>query len=203
MQTNTLFAHQYLEEAKIIIDKLDHQAIEKMTQLLVALRERGGRLFLVGVGGGAGHAGHAVNDFRKLAGIESYSPSDNISELTARTNDEGWDTTYSAWMKVSKLNSKDMLFVFSVGGGDLEKNISPNIVRAVQYAKEVGANIIGVLGRNGGYTASVADACVIVPTVNPEMVTPHTESFQALVWHLLVSDPRLQQMSNKWESSVK
>ncbi len=203
MQTNTLFAHQYLEEAKIIIDKLDHQAIEKMTQLLVALRERGGRLFLVGVGGGAGHAGHAVNDFRKLAGIESYSPSDNISELTARTNDEGWDTTYSAWMKVSKLNSKDMLFVFSVGGGDLEKNISPNIVRAVQYAKEVGANIIGVLGRNGGYTASVADACVIVPTVNTEMVTPHTESFQALVWHLLVSDPRLQQMSNKWESSVK
>lgn len=203
MQTNTLFAHQYLEEAKIIIDKLDHQAIEKMTQLLVALRERGGRLFLVGVGGGAGHAGHAVNDFRKLAGIESYSPSDNISELTARTNDEGWDTTYSAWMKVSKLNSKDMLFVFSVGGGDLEKNISPNIVRAVQYAKEVGANIIGVLGRNGGYTASVADACVIVPTVNSEMVTPHTESFQALVWHLLVSDPRLQQMSNKWESSVK
>lgn len=203
MQTNTLFAHQYLEEAKIIIDKLDHQAIEKMTQLLVALRERGGRLFLVGVGGGAGHAGHAVNDFRKLAGIESYSPSDNISELTARTNDEGWDTTYSAWMKVSKLNSKDMLFVFSVGGGDLEKNISPNIVRAVQYAKEVGANIIGVLGRNGGYTASVADACVIVPTVNAEMVTPHTESFQALVWHLLVSDPRLQQMSNKWESSVK
>lgn len=203
MQTNTLFAHQYLEEAKIIIDKLDHQAIEKMTQLLVALRERGGRLFLVGVGGGAGHAGHAVNDFRKLAGIESYSPSDNISELTARTNDEGWDTTYSAWMKVSKLNSKDMLFVFSVGGGDLEKNISPNIVRAVQYAKEVGANIIGVLGRNGGYTASVADACVIVPTVNPDMVTPHTESFQALVWHLLVSDPRLQQMSNKWESSVK
>ncbi len=203
MQTNTLFAHQYLEEAKIIIDKLDHQAIEKMTELLVALRVRGGRLFLVGVGGGAGHAGHAVNDFRKLAGIESYSPSDNISELTARTNDEGWDTTYSAWMKVSKLNSKDMLFVFSVGGGDLEKNISPNIVRAVQYAKEVGANIIGVLGRNGGYTASVADACVIVPTVNPEMVTPHTESFQALVWHLLVSDPRLQQMSNKWESSVK
>lgn len=203
MPTNTLFAHQYLEEAKIIIDKLDHQAIEKMTELLVALRERGGRLFLVGVGGGAGHAGHAVNDFRKLAGIESYSPSDNISELTARTNDEGWDTTYSAWMKVSKLNSKDMLFVFSVGGGDLEKNISPNIVRAVQYAKEVGANIIGVLGRNGGYTASVADACVIVPTVNPEMVTPHTESFQALVWHLLVSDPRLQQMSNKWESSVK
>ena len=203
MQTNNLFAGQYLEEAKTIIDQLDHQAIEKMTVLMVELRNRGGRLFLVGVGGGAGHAGHAVNDFRKLAGIESYSPSDNISELTARTNDEGWDTTYSAWLKVSRLKSKDMLFVFSVGGGDLEKNISPNIVRAVQYAKEIGADIIGVLGRNGGYTASVANACVIVPTVNSEMVTPHTESFQALVWHLMVSDPRLQMMSNKWESSVK
>ncbi len=174
-----------------------------MTVLLVNLRNEGGRLFLVGVGGGAGHAGHAVNDFRKLAGIESYSPSDNISELTARTNDEGWDTTYSAWLKVSKLNSKDMLFVFSVGGGNLEKNISPNIVRAVSLAKEVGAKVIGVLGRDGGYTASVADACVVIPTVNSDMVTPHTESFQALVWHLLVSDPRLQMMLNKWESSVK
>jgi D-sedoheptulose 7-phosphate isomerase len=203
MSSQTLFAAQYLNEAKQIIDQLDTAAMEKMTQLLVNLRERGGRLFLVGVGGGAGHAGHAVNDFRKLAGIESYSPSDNISELTARTNDEGWDTTYSAWMRVSKLSSNDMLFVFSVGGGDLEKNISPNIVRAVSYAKEVGANVIGVLGRDGGYTASVADACVVVPTVNKDMVTPHTESFQALVWHLLVSDPRLQMMSNKWESSVK
>ncbi|MEI6638434.1 MAG: SIS domain-containing protein [Chlorobium sp.] len=201
MSTTELFASQYLNEAKGIIDQLDHSAIEEMTQLLVKLRERGGRLFLVGVGGGAGHAGHAVNDFRKLAGIESYSPSDNISELTARTNDEGWDTTYSAWMKVSRLSDRDMLFVFSVGGGDLERNISPNIVRAVQYAKEVGASVIGVLGRNGGYTASVADACVIIPTVNPDMVTPHTESFQALVWHLLVSDPRLQVMSNKWESN--
>jgi D-sedoheptulose 7-phosphate isomerase len=203
MATSNLFATQYLEESKRIIDGLDPAAIEKMTLLMVDLRNRGGRLFLVGVGGGAGHAGHAVNDFRKLAGIESYSPSDNISELTARTNDEGWETTYSAWLKVSRLNSKDMLFVFSVGGGDLEKNISPNIVRAVQYAKEVGADVIGVLGRNGGYTASVASACVIVPTVNSEMVTPHTESFQALVWHLMVSDPRLQMMSNKWESSVK
>lgn len=203
MNTNTGFAHQYLEESKKIIDQLDCNAIENMTLLLAKLREEGGRLFLVGVGGGAGHAGHAVNDFRKLAGIESYSPSDNISELTARTNDEGWDTTYSAWLKVSRLAPKDMLFVFSVGGGDLEKNISPNIVRAVKYAKEVGASVIGVLGRNGGYTASVADVCVIVPTVNKDMVTPHTESFQALVWHLLVSDPRLQAMSNKWESSTK
>ena len=203
MTTNSLFAQQYLLESKNIIDQLDYSAIEKMTVLLVNLRNKGGRLFLVGVGGGAGHAGHAVNDFRKLAGIESYSPSDNISELTARTNDEGWDTTYSEWFKVSRLSSNDMLFVFSVGGGDLEKNISPNIVRAVKYAKEVGASVIGVLGRNGGYTASVADVCVIVPTVNKDMVTPHTESFQALVWHLLVSDPRLQAMSNKWESSTK
>lgn len=198
-----VFAHQYLEEAKRIIDQLDRSAIEAMTRLLVKLRESGGRLFLVGVGGGAGHAGHAVNDFRKLAGIEAYSPSDNVSELTARTNDEGWDTTYAAWLQVSRLGKKDMLFVFSVGGGDLERNISPNIVRAVEYAKHVGATVIGVLGRDGGYTASVADACVIVPTVNSKTVTPHTESFQAVVWHLLVSDPRLQVMSNKWESSQK
>ena len=201
--TTMVFAHQYLEEAKRIIDQLDRSAIETMTRLLVKLRESGGRLFIVGVGGGAGHAGHAVNDFRKLAGIEAYSPSDNVSELTARTNDEGWDTTYAAWLQVGRLCKKDMLFVFSVGGGDLERNISPNIVRAVEYAKHVGATIIGVLGRDGGYTASVADACVIVPTVNSKTVTPHTESFQAVVWHLLVSDPRLQVMSNKWESSQK
>lgn len=202
--TNTnRFADQYLAEAASIIAQLDREAIEKMTQLLIALRERGGRLFLIGVGGGAGHAGHAVNDFRKISGIESYSPSDNVSELTARTNDEGWDTTYAAWLKVSRLNRNDMLLVFSVGGGDLERNISPNIVRAVQLAKEVGAGVLGVLGRDGGYTAKVADACVVVPTVNPQMVTPHTESLQALVWHLLVADPRLQIMSNKWESSVK
>lgn len=199
----SVFAHQYLEEAKSIIEQLDRAAIETMTQLLMKLREQGGRLFLVGVGGGAGHAGHAVNDFRKIAGIEAYSPSDNVSEITARTNDEGWDTTYAAWLQVSRLCEKDMLFVFSVGGGDLKRNISPNIVRAVKYAKQVGATVIGVLGRDGGYTASVADACVIVPTVNPEAVTPHTESFQAMVWHLLVSDPRLQVMSNKWESSQK
>lgn len=203
MNIKKVFAHQYLDEAKSIIDQIDRSAIEKMTLKLVRLREEGGRLFLIGVGGGAGHASHAVNDFRKLAGIESYCPSDNVSELTARTNDEGWDTTYAAWLKVSRLCDKDMLCVFSVGGGDLDKNISPNIVRAVHYAKEIGAAVIGVLGRNGGYTASVADACVIVPTVNSAMVTPHTESFQALIWHLLVSDPRLQMMSNKWESSVK
>jgi D-sedoheptulose 7-phosphate isomerase len=195
-----LFASRYLQEAKQVIDQLDIAAIEKMTQLLVELRNNGGRLFLVGVGGGAGHASHAVNDFRKIAGIESYSPSDNVSELTARTNDEGWDTTYAAWLKVSRLSDKDMLFVFSVGGGDAERNISANIVNALKLAKETGSKIIGVVGRDGGYTAKVADACVIVPTINKDYITPHTESFQALVWHLLVSDPRLQQMSNKWES---
>jgi len=202
MSNEIMFAKKYLEEAKAVIALLDCQAIEEMTVLLVALRERGGRLFLIGVGGGAGHASHAVNDFRKIAGIESYTPSDNVSELTARTNDEGWETTFEAWLRVSRLGKSDMLFVFSVGGGDLERRISPNIVRAVSLAKEVGASVIGVVGRDGGYTATVADACVVVPTVNPAMVTPHTESFQALVWHLLVSDPRLQIMSNKWESSA-
>jgi D-sedoheptulose 7-phosphate isomerase len=201
MHDNSSFAVQYMMEAKAILDLLDPVPIEEMTLLLFQLRDRGGRLFFVGVGGGAGHAGHAVNDFRKIAGIESYAPSDNVSELTARTNDEGWDTTYEAWLKVSRLSDSDMLFVFSVGGGDLERNISPNIVHAVSYAKEVGASVVGVVGRDGGYTATVADACVIVPTVNPGMVTPHTESFQALVWHLLVSDPRLQVLSNKWESN--
>jgi len=196
------FAEQYIRDAQEILSKIDTAAIEKMAVLLSELRERGGRLFLIGVGGGAGHAGHAVNDFRKLAKIESYSPSDNISELTARTNDEGWETTYAAWLEVSRLNKNDMLMVFSVGGGNLEHNISPNIVRAVQYAKEVGAGVIGIVGRDGGYTASVADACVIVPTLDPDYVTPHTESFQALVWHLLVSDPRLMQAKNKWESSA-
>lgn len=199
--TTRSFAQQYLIEARQIIDQLDIGPINRMAQLLADLRATGGRLFIVGVGGGAGHASHAVNDFRKIAGIEAYSPSDNVSELTARTNDEGWDTTYAAWLKVSRLAATDMVFVFSVGGGDLKRNISANIVRAVQYAKEVGAKVVGVVGRDGGYTASMADACVIVPTVNPNAVTPHTESFQAMIWHLLVSDPLLQQMPNKWESN--
>lgn len=201
MTTQTSFARQYLDEARQIIDKIDTGPIDRMAQLLADLRSNGGRLFIIGVGGGAGHASHAVNDFRKLAGIETYTPSDNVSELTARTNDEGWDTTYAAWLKVSRLSAKDMVLVFSVGGGDLKRNISANIVRAVQHAKEVGARVVGVVGRDGGYTASVADACVIIPTVNANAVTPHTESFQAVIWHLLVSDPRLQMMSNKWESS--
>ncbi len=198
---NNLYARQYLQEASLIIEQLDIASIETITELLVKLRQSGGRLFLVGVGGGAGHASHAVNDFRKLANIEAYSPADNISELTARTNDEGWDTTYAAWLQVSRLSGSDMLLIFSVGGGDLTLNISPNIVRAVQYAKQVGAGVIGILGRDGGYTATVADACVIVPIVNPGSITPHTEAFQAVIWHLIVSDPRLQVMANKWEGS--
>jgi D-sedoheptulose 7-phosphate isomerase len=196
------FIKRHLDETKQIIDGLDHAALAKMIDLILELRENGGRLFLLGVGGGAGHASHAVNDFRKLAGIESYCPSDNVSELTARTNDEGWDTTYVEWLKTSRLSNKDMIFVFSVGGGDATRNISANLVRAVQLAKTVGSKIIGVVGRDGGYTATVADACVIVPTVNAASITPHTESLQAVVWHLLVSDPRVQALPNKWERSV-
>jgi D-sedoheptulose 7-phosphate isomerase len=194
------YTEQYLNEARAIIDQLDPAVIERMVTMLADLRAAGGRLFILGVGGGAGHASHAVNDFRKIAGIESYSPADNVSELTARTNDEGWDTTYAAWLSVSRLKKSDMLLVFSVGGGDLERNISPNLVRALEFGRSVGASIIGIVGRDGGHTARVADACVIVPTVNPAAVTPHTEAFQAVVWHLLVSHPRLQITTNKWES---
>jgi D-sedoheptulose 7-phosphate isomerase len=199
---STTYTRQYFAEARQILDQLDEDVIERMVAILADLRARGGRLFFVGVGGGAGHASHAVNDFRKIAGIESYSPADNVSELTARTNDEGWDTTYAAWLKVSRLSSNDIVFVFSVGGGDAERNISANLVRAIRLAKDVGAKVLGVVGRDGGYTAKVADACVIVPTVNANGVTPHTESFQAVVWHLLVSHPGLQLLPNKWESSV-
>ena len=172
-----------------------------MVALLADLRARGGRLFFLGVGGSAANCSHAVNDFRKLAGIEAYAPTDNVSELTARTNDEGWASVFVEWLKTSRLQAGDMLFVFSVGGGNLEKNISPNLVRAMQYARQVGAQIVGVVGRDGGYTAQVADACVIVPTVNPEAVTPHTEAFQAVVWHLLVSHPVLKAAPTKWEST--
>jgi len=190
----------YLAEAAKIIELIDQDSVERMVDLMVKLRERGGRLFVLGVGGGAAHASHAVNDFRKIAGFEAYTPIDNVSELTARVNDDGWETTFVHWLQGSRLNSDDMLLVFSVGGGDLERNVSPNLVRALEYAKEVGATVCGVVGRNGGYTAKVADACVIVPTVSPETVTPHTESFQALVWHLLVSHPRLKTAEMKWES---
>lgn len=194
------YTTDYLSEASQILSKLDVETIDRMVDLLVALRERGGRLFLLGVGGGAGHASHAVCDFRKIAGIEAYTPADNVSELTARVNDDGWETVFVNWLKGSHLNANDMIFVFSVGGGDLERNISPNLVRALQYAREAGASICGVVGRAGGYTAQVADACVVIPTVNPESVTPHTESFQALIWHLLVSHPALQVSAMKWES---
>lgn len=194
------YTSQYLAEAAQILDSLDSGAIERMLSHLVDLRERGGRLFFLGVGGGAGHASHAVNDFRKIAGIEAYAPTDNVSELTARINDDGWETAFVNWLKGSRLNPTDMVFVFSVGGGNLERNISPNLVRALQYARELGVTICGVVGRDGGYTAQVADACVIIPTVNPQSVTPHTESFQAMIWHALVSHPALQISPMKWES---
>ena len=194
------YTTDYLAEASQILNRLNVAAIDKMVGLLLALRERGGRLFFLGVGGGAANASHAVNDFRKIAGIEAYTPTDNVSELTARVNDDGWESVFVNWLKGSHLNGHDMVFVFSVGGGDLERNISPNLVRALQYAQEVGASICGVVGRDGGYTAQVADACVVIPTVNPKTITPHTESFQALIWHLLVSHPRLQASAMKWES---
>ena len=197
------FSRQYIEEAIETLKQIDAESIEKMAGFLVDLRNRQGRLFILGVGGGAGHASHAVGDFRKIAGIEAYAPTDNSPELTARTNDEGWDTVMAESLKTSRFNSNDMLFVFSVGGGDLERNISANLVRALELAREVGAKVIGVVGRDGGYTAKVADSCVVVPTVNPEHVTAHTESFQALVWHLLVSHPSLQLMGMKWESTHK
>jgi D-sedoheptulose 7-phosphate isomerase len=194
------YCRQYFGEAIAIIERIDLHQIEKLLVLLADLRARNGRLFLLGVGGSAANCSHAVNDFRKLCGIEAYAPTDNVSELTARTNDEGWDTVFSAWLQVSRLNPEDMILVFSVGGGSLERNVSPNLVRALQYAKNVGARIGGIVGRDGGYTATVADACIIVPTVNAATVTPHTEAFQAVLWHLIVSHPTLQKTATKWES---
>ncbi len=197
------YAQQHLNEAVDILNKMDVGVIEKMADLLADIKRGGGRIFFLGVGGSAGNCSHAVNDFRKIVGIESYAPTDNVSELTARTNDEGWATIFVEWLKISKLNSKDAVFVFSVGGGDLEKNISPNLVAAAQHAKSVGAKVLGVVGRDGGFTAQVADACVIVPTVNPDTITPHSEAFQAVVWHLLVSHPKLKVNQTKWESAAK
>ena len=196
------YVRQYLDEGTQIIKRLDVDAIEGLAEALVSLRDRAGRLFFLGTGGGAGHASHAVNDFRKLVGIEAYTPTDNVSELTARINDEGWETSYANWLRGSRLSSNDMVFVFSVGGGNLELNVSRNLVCALKYARETGATICGIVGRDGGYTAQVADACVIIPTVNPKTVTAHTEAFQALIWHLLVSHPRLQSSAMKWESLV-
>jgi D-sedoheptulose 7-phosphate isomerase len=197
------YTQQHLKEATEIIQQLDTAAVEKMADLLASVKREGGRLFFLGVGGSAGNCSHAVNDFRKIVGIESYAPTDNVSELTARTNDEGWATIFVEWLKTSRLSRKDGIVIFSVGGGNLEKNISPNLVTALQYAKSVGARITGVVGRDGGYTAKVADACVIIPTVNPETVTPHSEAFQAVVWHLLVSHPKLKENQTKWESAVR
>lgn len=190
----------YLNEVHQVTECLDIQSIERMVQELVFLRQREGRLFFIGVGGGAGNAAHAVNDFRKIAGIESYTPTDNVAELTARINDDGWDSSYANWLKGSNLKETDGVFVFSVGGGNSEKNISSNLVRALQYAKEVGAKTFGIVGRDGGFTAEVADACVVIPTVNPETVTPHTEAFQAVIWHLIISHPKIQINKMKWES---
>jgi D-sedoheptulose 7-phosphate isomerase len=195
------YTNEYLAEATQILARLDTAAIERMVQLLAELRERGGRLFFLGVGGSAANASHAVNDFRKIAQIEAYTPTDNVSELTARVNDESWESVFVSWLRGSRLAARDMVFVLSVGGGDLERNISPNLVRALQYAKEIGATVCGIVGRNGGYTAHVADACLIVPTINPETITPHAEAFQAIVWHLLVSHPALRAAEMKWEST--
>ena len=195
------YSEQHLKEAGEILAKLDTDAIEGMATLLARVRTNGGRLFFLGVGGSAGNCSHAVNDFRKIVGIEAYAPTDNVSELTARTNDEGWDTVFVEWLKISRLNDKDAVFIFSVGGGNLEKNVSPNLVRALQHAKSVGAAITGVVGRDGGYTATVADVCLIVPTVNADTITPHSEAFQAVIWHLLVSHPDLKASQTKWEST--
>lgn len=195
------FAKKFLEEVQQVTARLDAPAIERVADELVKVRERGGRLFILGVGGSAANASHAVNDFRKICGFECYAPTDNVSELTARTNDEGWATIFSEWLKGSRLTAKDGLLIFSVGGGNLEKNVSPNLVAAIQLAKQVGASVTGIVGRDGGYTAKEASAAVIIPTVNGEHVTPHSEAFQAVIWHLLVSHPKLKVNKTKWEST--
>ena len=195
------YSEQHLRETAEVVSKLDIASCEKAVALLADVRSRGGRLFILGVGGSAANASHAVNDFRKIAGMECYAPTDNVSELTARTNDEGWTTVFVEWLKGSRLTEKDGLLVFSVGGGDMERNVSPNLVAALQLAKERGSSILGIVGRDGGYTAKVADACVIIPTVNPMNTTPHSEAFQAVVWHLFVSHPTLKAAQTKWEST--
>lgn len=199
--TEDAYISSFLDDAVTIIKQIDRTQIRKMSEILQEVRQNGGRLFILGVGGGAGHASHAVNDFRKIAGIESYAPTDNVSELTARVNDDGWETVFESWLKGSRLTAKDCIFVFSVGGGNAEKKVSVNLVNALRYAKEKGAKVIGVVGRDGGYTAKVADACVIIPTVNEKTVTPQTEAFQAVVWHLIVSSPAMQKFEMKWEST--
>jgi D-sedoheptulose 7-phosphate isomerase len=194
------FIENFLQEAKQIIDQIDKKAIERSVDLLLELRNNHGRLFILGVGGSAGNASHAVNDFRKIVDIESYAPTDNVSELTARTNDDGWASVFATWLKTSRLKANDALLILSVGGGNEEKNISPNLIAALKYAKQVGAKIMGIVGRDGGYTAQVADACIIIPPLNPDNVTPHSEAFQGVVWHLMVSHPKLKVNLGKWES---
>ena len=194
------YSAQHLAETRDIVDALDPALLERLVEGLAAVRERGGRLFILGVGGSAANASHAVNDFRKICGFECYAPTDNVSELTARTNDEGWATVFAEWLRGSRLNAQDGVLVFSVGGGSLERNVSPNLVEALKLAKTVGASVFGICGKDGGYTAQVADACVIIPTVNPANITPHSEAFQGVVWHLFVSHPRLKVAQTKWES---
>jgi D-sedoheptulose 7-phosphate isomerase len=194
------YAREHLGEAAAILQMLDAEAVEAMVERLVRIKDRRGRIFFLGVGGSAANCSHAVNDFRKLLGIECYTPTDNVAELTARINDEGWESAFVEWLKVSRLDSADAVFIFSVGGGDAARNISRNLVEAVDHAKAIGATILGIVGRDGGHTARFADACVVVPTVNPQTVTPHTEAFQALIWHLLISHPRLKIGQTKWES---
>jgi len=194
------FADKYLAETRDIVDRLDRDAIERIVDVLASARDAGGRLFLLGVGGSAANASHAVNDFRKIVGFEAYAPTDNVSELTARINDEGWDTSFAKWLEGSRLRAEDVIFVLSVGGGSLDRNVSPNLVLALRFARDVGAQIVGIVGRDGGYTAQVADACVLIPTVNPDNITPHAEALQAVVWHLLVSHPALKAAQTKWES---
>ena len=195
------FVKSFLEESKQIIDRLDVNAIEKTAHGLARVRDGGGRLFILGVGGSAGHASHAVNDFRKLCAFEAYAPTDNVSELTARVNDEGWDTSFSAWLEVSRVSKKDALLIFSVGGGNKEKNVSANLVKAIELAKSAGAAVFGIVGKDGGHTAKEGESVVLVPVVNPERITPHTEGFAAVVWHLLVSHPALKRNPTKWEST--
>ena len=194
------YSEQHLQETARIVSQLDPALCEKAVDLLAEVRARGGRLFILGVGGSAANASHAVNDFRKIAGLECYAPTDNVSELTARTNDEGWSTVFAEWLKGSRLNEKDALLILSVGGGNVEKNISPNLVAALQLAKERGASVLGIVGRDGGYTAQVASAVVVIPPLYPDHVTPHTEGLAAVIWHLLVSHPALAESGTKWES---
>jgi D-sedoheptulose 7-phosphate isomerase len=195
------FSETFLSETVDVVGKLDPDGLERLAEGLASVRDGGGRLFVLGVGGSAGHAGHAVNDFRKLCGFEAYAPTDNVSELTARTNDEGWDTTFASWLEVSRVGSADAVLVFSVGGGDRERNVSANIVRAIDSARAAGASVFGIVGRDGGYTARVADECVVIPPLFDDHVTPHTEGLCAVLWHLLVSHPRLQTSATKWEST--